>query len=341
MNFYTSISKSTIKTKKWIAATLILTFFLSLFIILFDFIIDPYNVTNYNVLGIKYKFARNDRAGKLGHFKTLKKFDTIMIGSSRVYSINPRVVSDILGGSTYNFGLGGASVEDHLGILKYLKRENKMPKNLIIGVDFYTFNPNTPPEKYFLKNKELNFLSYHNYQEDYLSKLFSIDAFRAAFKTLMHHIHKKEKPPFDNLGWGGHYEDYSTRNIQKENLLVTQEIDREIKKMYSHFNYTVIDPKRIQYYEEIKRICRESNVKIYIFNTPLHPLLLKKLYAHKNTRHALEQFISYLKSFKHFTNLYYDSEIYSDIRNFHGATHTSSNTGDLILKRVLNTPVLP
>ena len=159
MSFYTSIFNPK-NPKKWILKSILSAFVIIVFIFGFNYIIDPYNMTKYNLLNIKYKFARDDRTEKINFFKTLDKFDNILIGSSRVYSINPQKVSELIGGTTYNFGVGTATVEDHLGILLYLQKTDKLPKNLIIGVDFYTFNPDTPPNSYFLTNEELNFLSY-------------------------------------------------------------------------------------------------------------------------------------------------------------------------------------
>lgn len=337
MNFYTLISKKTKQSKQWIIYTLMSVLILSLFIITINFVVDPYNVTKYNILNIQYKFARDDRTEKVNYFKTLEKFDNIMIGSSRVYSINPSKVSDILGGTTYNFGVGTATVEDHLGIIKYLERENKLPKNIILGVDFYTFNPDIPLNSYFLKNKELNFLSYKNYDENYLSKLYSIDAFRASFKTLKNHFKNKNKRSrFDSLGWAGAYENYAKRDIKSEAIYTKKEVNEEIVKIYSSFKYSNLDNNRIKYYEEIKQICKEYDIKLYVFNTPLNPMLLKKLYNNKNTRLAIKKFIDYLESFENFTNLYYDKILYQDIRNFVGATHMSTNAGDFILKIILD-----
>lgn len=325
------------KSKKWLTLLFASTFILSLTIFSVNFIVDPYNITKYNLLKIKSKFARDDRTEKTNFFTSLDRFDNILIGSSRVYSINPQIPSDILGGTTYNFGIGTATVEDHLGILLYLKKENKLPKNLIIGVDFYTFNPDIPPNKYFLANKYLNFLSYSNYQEDYLSKFFSIDAFRASVKTLKNHLkNKNEKPRFDQNGWGGSYEDFSIRNSDLDLMEVKKEIPQNISMFYSNLEYKHIGEKKVQYYEEIKKISIEHNINLYIFTTPLHPNLLNVLNDSENTKQALEEFIQYLSSFENFYNTYGDEKIYSDLRNFHGSTHTSTNTGDIIMKRLLS-----
>ena len=337
MNFYTLIfDKDKFKPKKWIKKVFVLTFIFAFIITLTNIIVDPYNITNYNLLNIKYKFARDDRTQKVNHFKHLPRFDNIMLGSSRVYSINPRVVSKILGGTTYNFGVGTATVEDHLGILKYLIRENKIPKNLIIGVDFYTFNPNIPPNSYFLRNKELNFLSYNNFDENLFAKFFSFDAFRASIKTIKYNIKKDTKPRFDKLGWAGAYEDYSKKDLKLMEYEAKRQANEEISKIYSNFKYKHIDKKRRKYYEELKQLAKKYNINVYIFTTPLHPYLLDKLYSNPNTKNALNEFISYLNTFKNFHNFYYDEDIYNDLRNFNGATHTTSNAGDIMMKKLLN-----
>ena len=336
MNFFTSISKQSYYPKKWLKRVALYTALISFIIFAINYIVDPYNITNHNLLNIKYKFARDDRTQKVNYFKTLPKKDNILIGSSRVYSINPQTVTKILGGTTYNFGVGTATVEDHLGIIKYLIKTNKIPKNIIIGVDFYTFNPQIPPNGYFLKNRELNFLSYGNYKENYLAKFFSIDAFRASIKTLSRHFsNKKEKPRFDKDGWAGKYENYDNRKLEKELPKVKKEISENIEFFYSNMSYNHIDPRRKTYYQELAKICKEHNITLYLFTTPLHPLLLKKLNSSPNTANALKEFISFLSTFKHFTNFYNDMEFQKELRHFHGSSHTTTNAGDIILDKVL------
>lgn len=336
MNFYTLISKDKYKPIRWTRLLFLSLFLLSTTIISVNFIVDPYNITKYNLLNIKFKFARDDRTEKTNYFTSLEPFDNIMIGSSRVYSINPAKVTQHLGGTTYNFGVGTATIEDHLGVLLYLKKENKLPKNIILGIDFYTFSPDITPNKYFLKNKTLNFLSYSGVEENYIEKIFSFDAFRASLKTLFNHLKNKDmRSRFDADGWSGTYEDYSKRDLETDLVATKEEIQRQIPLMYSNLEYKTIDPKRVAYYEEIRAICKENNINLYVFTTPLHPELLKILKSNKNTHLALSEFIGYLNTFEHFYNFYEDKELYSEIRNFHGAHHTSTNAGDLLMKNLL------
>lgn len=334
MSFYTLIFNPK-SPKKWILKSIFGTFFIVVFIFGFNYIIDPYNMTKYNILNIKYKFARDDRTEKVNFFKTLDKFDNILIGSSRVYSINPQKVSELIGGTTYNFGVGTATVEDHLGILLYLKKMNKLPKNLIIGVDFYTFNPNTPPTSYFLRNEELNFLSYSNKDTIYWSKFLSFDAIRASFKTLKNHIkNKNDKPRFNKFGWGSAYLNNEKRDLKNELIETKKEIENNRMFMYSDFKYKYIDKKRIVYYEKIRQICKENNIKLYIFGTPLNPILLNILKSHMETKNAFQEFQLYLGTFEHFTNFYNDKEFTDNVYNFQGATHTTANAGDIMLEKI-------
>jgi len=336
MNFYTLTSKSSYSSKKWIFITLMVSMLISAIIFITNYIVDPYNMTKYNLLNIKHKLARDDRRTKLNFFKTQDKFDNILIGSSRVYTINPRVASEILGGTTYNFGVGTASVEDHLGILKYLQKEDKLPKNLIIGIDFYTFNPAIPADRHFLINKELNFLTFSGSSQNELELFFSIDALRASIKTLKHHIRKTDKKPsFDSLGWSGAYINYKIINKDLELNAAKYELAQIGQKFYTDYSYSKLDKKRLEYYAEIKKICKENSIHLYIFTTPLHPLVIKELKGHQETNKALKEFIAFLEDFQNFYNFYEDEIFKTNYDHFAGATHTKQNAGDIILKTLL------
>lgn len=339
MNSYTLIFNKKINTLRWLKFSLFGLFFSSIILFTVNYIVDPYSITKYNILNIKYKFARDDRNTKVKYFKTKSNIDNILIGSSRVYSINPKIVDAMIGGKTYNFGVGTATVEDHLGIIKYLERNNKLPKRLIIGLDFYTFNKDLPLNKYFLRNKDLNFLSFAKKNDDYLAKFFSVDSSFATFKTLKNHLKKEpKKPRFDENGWGGYkkgYLDYSKIDLKKENLKTKKEILKIKEQYYSNYKYSSLDKKRTSYYLTIKEICERNNIELILFTTPLHPFLLKEIFTSNGTKKAMNEFITFFSSFDNFVNLYKDKEFYSKLKNFNGATHTTVNAGDVILKKVL------
>ena len=49
----------------------------------------------------------------------------------------------------------------------------------------------------------------------------------------------------------------------------------------------------------------------------------------------MKELIDYLSTFNHFYNFYTDTKFNFELRHFHASTHTSTNAGDIILKKVL------
>lgn len=334
MNFYTSIFNITFKPKKWAALVLIVCFLLIGLIGVFNYIIDPYDVTKHNIFNIKYKFANDDRTEKVNYFASLKPVDNILIGSSRVYSIDPKIVTQEFKGTTYNFGVGTATIEDSLGILIYLQRNHKLPKRLFLGIDLYTLNSDLPINKYFLRNKELNFLSNpNNTSQMNWSHLVSLDATRASVKTLNYHLFPDENaaPRFtkDGQGYSPEWSDLETHK-----MLTTKEAIDFFVNSYSNGNYKQLDPIRLKYLLQIKEICKKENIKLYVFTTPLHPILLQKI-QNSNVKYAMSALDNFLLThFEHFHNFYIDNNFTSNLKNFSGATHSTNKAGDLIIKTI-------
>ena len=325
------------KASRWITYFFIIPALLTTTVIGVNVIVDPYSMTNFNLLNIPNKFSRDDRVEKVAKLKTSGTYDTIMLGSSRVYSMNPLMVSKLIGGTTYNAGVGTARIEDHLGFVKLLERINKLPKNLIIGLDFYTFNEEVESTKYFIKNSDLNFISNDTFQKSYTSNFISIDAFRASYKTLRNFLVNKEKKPFfDAYGAGG-----VASTVFSFTPLPTQADSfpkSEIIEEYHYvktLKYPKISQARIDYLYELIDIAKRNNIKLYIFITPLYGELLtmvehdKKLYKKLIT---LRHLIQSKSDFYDFTQ--HDS-IIDNAKYFGNPTHTTTQGGNLVLKRVL------
>jgi hypothetical protein len=133
--------------------------------------------------------------------------------------------------------------------------------------------------------------------------------------------------------WGGSYK--SNDDGRNAPLAIKKEIEENQKFFYSNYTYNHIDPKRKAYYKEIKKICKRNNIKLYLFTTPLHPLLLQELKKHKETHQALDEFINFLSTFNHFVNFYEDKTFQNNIKQFHGVTHTTSHAGDKMMHKLL------
>lgn len=335
MNFYILTSK--ISHKSFVKFLVFLPILYIIVIFLFNYIIDPYGITNQNLLNIKYKLTRDDRIDKIYGVKDFNSLDTILLGSSRVYSINPReLVKYFKGKNNYNFAIGGSYIEDHLGALIYLKKINKLPRNIILGVDFSGFNSIIPMNKYFLKSKELNFLnsSYSNNStlKEHINKFLTIDATRASFKTLSNHLKKeKRKPRFDKSGL------YFAADIKRNNFNILKNDNANIfRDFYRNGNYPYLDRRRISFFEKFVEICKKEGINLVVYSSPMYIENYKQVLSHKILSKRLVEFQSYFSKYNNYKNLIKNDSFSNNSFNFHDRVHTTTNAGNEILELVLN-----
>lgn len=327
MNSYISTSKKALSS--WLKYFFILPTIYITTIFSFNFIIDPYGLTEYNILNIKYKLTRNDRIDKIEGSKRFDHFDTILLGSSRAYSINAKSVQKYLKGtSNYNFAIGGSQPEDHLGVLLYLQKENKLPKNIILGVDFNSFNPNVPINKYFLKSKELNFLN-RGIESDnnFVNKLLTIDATRASVTTLKNHLKKiKLKPRFNKDGvlvtGSATYDNFNDLKNDKENVF---------SSFYKNGNYPYMDLKRVDYIERFIKICREENINLIMYASPTFIENYSDILNHHMLNKQLILFKQYFSQYNNFIDIFEENDFTKDQYNFLDRVHISTEAGDKLL----------
>lgn len=325
--------------ERWIKLFIFIPIFTISIIFSFNFLIDPYSMTSFNLLNIPNKYARDDRKEKVAKLFSEPTYSTMLFGSSHVYSINPLSAQKYLSGRSYNAGVGTARIEDHLGFLLYLKRINKLPKNIILGLDFYSFNQNLETNKYFLLNDDLNFLQKQTNSDVYFNKFLSLDALRASFKTFAHFLKdSKDKPRFDSNGWTGHLwnEDF----IKKDPKTMEQTFfsEEEVLKGYRDvktIEYKTISSDRLQYVQNIVSLCEKNDINYTFFVTPLNGQLLSKVYADPILSQTLEKFKSDLSNITCFYDFLTHNKINDNRQYFGGDTmHTTPFTGDLILARI-------
>ena len=324
--------------KRWIQLFFIIPSVILSIIISMNFLVDPYSITSYNVFHIANKFARDDRIEKVAKLKHHKAYDTVLLGSSRVYSWNPLMVSRYLGGSVYNAGVGTARIEDHLGFLLLLARLNKLPKTLVVGLDFYTFNDELETNKYFSKNSDLNFLHAKVNHENYISNFVSIDATRASFKTLKKHLSSStSKGRFDSNG---------AANAASENFSFKRE--KSTCKEYSladilkelafvkTLSYQKISTKRLEYLDQLIVLCAQNNIKLYLFMTPLHASLLKVINEDKLLSKNLKSLKERIAQKHPFYDFMLRNSITQNSVYFSNLTHAHAEVGNRVFSSMFD-----
>ncbi len=333
------------KKLQWVRLYITIPLLLIAIIFTFNFIVDPYSMTSYNLLEIPNKFARDDRKEKVAKLYTEDRYNNIIFGSSHVYTINPLVLKKYLGGRSYNAGVGTARIEDHLGFLLYLERIGKLPKNVLLGLDFYSFNQNVETNKYFLVNEQLNFMQKRADSNIYFSKFLSIDAIRASYKTLHNYLNNsKDKPRFGTYGTALNASKvfiYYPKKIEQKTFTQTQ-IDEAFKSIKT-IEYTTISQQRMHYVQEIVTLCKKHQINYTFFITPLNGQLLNAI---ENDRPLFNTFKKFKSKLSEITS-YYDFTTHNSINDnrfyFGDPAHTEPFTGNLILARIFhdNTISLP
>lgn len=295
----------------------------------FNIIVDPYDVTRINLLHIEHKVVRDGRAQKINQLKTLKDIDNLILGSSRSERLNPATVSKFIGGYTYTFGMGGASIEDALGVLLFLEKENKFPKNIILCVDFSMFGESKPSVEFY-NSPEINFLATKPPKIDYASKLFSIDATRASIKTLKFHLKKREPDSY--------IDEHGYLRSKHETPSGDQEKIQKVAQYYYDFNYKAgnisFSQERFDYLERIVALANKHDSRLYVMLTPVHKNLYTKIDENKKLSEKLVSFKQQLSSIAPFYDaMVLNLETMRD-SNFEDAVHYNEKMGDYLLQQL-------
>ena len=300
-------------------------------VFVFNLIIDPYDITHTNLLNIKHKLTRDGRLQKINRINELDRIDNLILGSSRSERLDPATVSKILGGYTYSFAIGGAGIEDGLGLLMYLEKQNKLPKNIILFLDFSGFNKNLATPTGFFNIPELNFINKQNIGHNNIAKLFSIKAIKASVKTFKVHL-KNELP-----------QSYINDNGFLQSLVPTPsgKIDRISKVADEYYSFSYEEGKiefsqqRIIYLERFVSICKKHSIDLHILLTPVHINLYERIEKNVKLAHKLQEFKINLSKITPYCDAMIKSKYIFNNNNFEDAVHYNTSMGDQLISAML------
>lgn len=296
-------------------------------ILAFNLSIDPYNKYGINIFNIEYKLTRDDRSFKINQINTMEKIDNLIIGSSRSQTLNPEILTQNMGGISYNFGVGGGKIEDFLGLILYLEKENKLPKNILLALDFNGFNSNNELHDNFLNSKELNFLNKQSNPFE-ITHFLSIDTTRSSFKTLKAHL-KQEKPT--------HYFNSNGLIVGPEKITEVKYV-QELAKNYFQTQYSngkyQIDQKRLQWYKKFLTIIKKYNINLKVFLTPVYEYQYNLIQENQELQSKYQNFSNIINELYPFYNLMENDNYRNNLNYFVDNVHYKQTLGDQILKDI-------
>jgi len=270
-------------------------------IALFNIIVDPFDLYGVNIVE-PWEFNRYER--KLELFKAYNSPPEVLIlGSSRVETIDPDYVTMLTGKPCFNWGLTNGEPGSMLAALSMALNEYNAPiDTVIIGIDPSTFNPEFEVNaqgrlvhaytRYFLKEPAWTQYSIK------LGRLFTIEQIKGGLKALLRSVNP-DKGREDK----GYDPDGKAVYNDKDELIKngTFDLEKEMARQIPQFievrgfdRFTELSPDRKANWEAILKICRDKDLKLYVFISPIHPELWERIVEVGGDKTYLEA-VDYIK----------------------------------------------
>ena len=313
--------------KKWILILFILLAPSTAFIYTINYLVDPYGTKEIVCKNI-FKPVLKERAKKYSYiFKedNIAKYDSLILGSSRVMQIIP---SHIPNAKYYNFGVHvGSNAESLFIIQEWLKK--KPLKNVYLGIDLYSFHKLKDP----LNANELKF------KEQYSHNHLSFDTLKLSIKSLNYQKHNSPQSFFERDGELNYFHD--NMKIKEDNYDFSDSKYEQNAKNNYKLNF-IDSPFEIEYrvfsiLEQIKKLSKIHNFKLYVFITPKHNFAWEIATDNKKLH---KDFILIKQNLVDIFGIVYDFTIESPYnknnKNFYDPYHYTPSLGDKIIQTLQN-----
>ena len=313
------------KIKQWIAYSFLLT----TFIIVVTFFLmkwsDTYSNTHYN--RTKFYSEPNKNVLKVHYILTHKeKYDSFIFGSSRVGNINPLKLTN---GKYYNMTYSEGLPKEHLLNIKLFLNEGVHIKNLLIGLDEFSYqvafakHQHQGLTKAYYKATKIALLTY--YRELYLRFPLGEDR---------HHIKKKlfHSPNYFSLDISKQKENYESmvNSFNKTEFTSNKHIHDKIFDKPTYYNGNTLSDT-LQDIKELKQTCTQYDINCTFFINPIH----KKTYEYTNKK-LLQKFKKQLRQITDYYDFSGPSFITQDNQYWNETSHYTLEVGNMMIDTIYN-----
>lgn len=331
--------------KRWIKNFFIFSFLIAIFFSGLNYICDPYGIFGNNWAGNNIRnHTASDRMSKVYYAKRSIPH-TVLIGTSRMGVINPKDVEYYTKDKVYNLAMSGAPIYEQAMYAQFAI-EILHAKQIIWGIDFFSFNPESTQHFSFSKER----LNENIYLKDYQYALLSLDAFIASFQTFSDSLftHKKPKILLET-GFDTYVESKIQFSLHGMNF-----IDSKIKKGLQGYASTkelfnseifkkpVFIDKNFIYIQNILELAKQHNVKIIFYISPTYYEHINLIYSLGlgDTYEFFKLKLSELTSYWDFNTL---NSITTNKNHYWDNSHMREEIGTLLIKKMFepNTPIEP
>ena len=320
---------------KWIKIFLYSLASVMSFMMIFNYVVNPFNIFKPNPNATFNRYKRNIASDRMTLFYELSyvKPKTLMVGSSRIGYFKDDAIEKYVQKPIFNLSLAGSNIYEQSQYIKYAIKKFDL-KEVVWSLDFYGFNPDKIPYNGF----SIDRLNEPIYLDDYFTALMSYRTFERSLKTLK----DNKKVDTSNLSYlveRNQYSELQGQTFTKDEILkhvkVTlreyQYIDNFLKSRY--FKNPKSLQKNLKLVDEIVSLCREKNIKLTIYTSPVYMAHLD-LIDNIGLTNTFQTWKKELAKITHYTDFCYRNDITTDIMNFRDSSHTISDTGKLIFKKI-------
>ncbi|MGL6099081.1 MAG: hypothetical protein ACRCZ9_02975 [Fusobacteriaceae bacterium] len=314
--------------KKHLIKSIALIFSTFLLIILFNYTIDPYQYFRkpkfYKLVNLNSRYLNS---GLIKH----QEYDTIILGTSMTENISTNEVKDIFGYKAIKLSVPAGRLPDVKRNLTFVN-ENKDIKNIIYGLDIYTFNE----EKNYMRASVPDFLYKNLNKNIILDYLLNAIGLQDSLKVIIKNIIGDTKT-LDNL-----YSWYEEKNGLDNSKEVIKDYQNKIQnsKTNSNTSEEIFEQMKLNYNYNLKPLLEKNKDKNIIIYFAPYSILCYKLWEKEGYLSAYSDFEKYLceEFFKYPNiNIYYfknDKSITHDLNNFYDIQHHTEKINSKILKKI-------
>ena len=254
-------------------------------IIALNLLIDPFELYG---TGVVSPWKANSYDVKLSMFRdTEPPPGALIIGSSRVELVDPEVVTEITGRKCFNWGLPSAKVETFRAVLRLAVEEEEAPIDiLVVSIDPAAFQPGSwihmqmrlapeytrglvaNPERLALREKMWRLMTVEQTRTSCMVLGSRLGLFEFNARTEYYPNGMARYPLWESQVESGDFD---------LNAILAEYNPAYPEAQFGLSIFTHLSERRMEYWEDILRLCDEKGIELYVYMPPVHPSLREVL----------------------------------------------------------------
>ena len=327
--------------KKWIKVWFLTIVFIILGIGGFNYLIDPYGINNfYKKSGINIYKKSNTGYTYIVKTNAIKenKFDTLMLGTSRIGSMNPEIVNKYINGKAFNFSIPISTTEIQYKLFLYNLKYNNI-KHLIYGIDFMSFNKNRTIEVDYMDFYELEDKIENKEKISSYPLYFNSTTLEHSFDVLRNNISGRNKIERQYLLKNGMREfGNHIQNLKSGKLNIDANIKASIGSFFTplgvYKNYE-FSYKYLEHFKKIIEYCKNNNIQVFVYIPPMYSDHFDAL-SSAGYYDEFELFKKELVKITNYTDLTGHNTVSNNKHNYWDSSHLRNELTEVVMAKVFN-----